>query len=889
MATAPSSNGSFQQTISQHGSGSRQPAMSLVRRDPEAAALISKLVKSREPDRFDSRKESSYFKLDQTKIARISENIRGRINDNQNMMELFPDLELAAQILVSSILSPKDMVNVDPIFRSSTPVFPPELSMKLIEIIQEEVEGHYELKSLLQEILMEILFETGSSIRAVIPEASVDEVINNRTFVSTESLRESLSDIYDAQGNVKNLGYLGAKQVEHTAKKAYDRLFVSTEEYRGTASYTQYTPHLTHNSTAEKPNPFLSTVEIVDNFMLLKMPEVAKKVSKLRSKEIIKRARGKAGVGIESGQVSAANLQNILYKGSQNNAKVFTSIPTKKQTLRKSIGRPLWLKLPSEAVIPIFTPGDVKRHIGYFVMIDEEGNPVNRNTSAAHMQTLSAGLSDSSSSMTSFLLQKARNNLVNNDMKALTLDQASEIFTGIIEPEILERLQNGVNGSNAQAGNNEDFYRIMLARTYANQFTRLVYVPGELVTYFAYKYHDNGVGKSLLDNLKINMSMRAMLLFSRVIAQAKNSINVTHVNMTLDPNDPDPQKSVEVAIHEIMKMRQQFFPLGINSPMDLVDWVQRSGIEFTFEGHPGLPQTKFDFENKNMQHSVPDTELEDSLRKQAIMALGLSPEQVDNSYNAEFATTVVSNNILLSKRVLKTQEIFTPQVSDMVRKIAINDEVIYGKLLDAVKEAKGSVDSFITDDEKAALAEDEEAFLNQMLEEFIETMEVDLPKPDTTSLANQSTAYDEYEAALDKALTAWVSSDIVTTETSGDISGSIDVVKNTVKMYFLRKWMAENGYMTELNDIVGADEDGKPNMDLYDISSEHIQGLTRSCVKFVKSLQPNLAAANTDMANMNVDASGAGSSSSDTPTDTGSDPSLDGGSDIGGMDDLPSF
>jgi hypothetical protein len=102
--------------------------------------------------------------------------------------------------------------------------------------------------------------------------------------------------------------------------------------------------------------------------------------------------------------------------------------------------------------------------------------------------------------------------------------------------------------------------------------------------------------------------------------------------------------------------------------------VQRAGFEFTFEGHPGLPQTKFDFETKNLQHTVPDTDFMEQLRKQTIMAHSLSPEVVDSGFSAEFATTVVANNILLSKRVLQIQEKFTPQLTDFARKLLQHDE-----------------------------------------------------------------------------------------------------------------------------------------------------------------------------------------------------------------------
>ncbi|NYW24484.1 hypothetical protein C6506_28745, partial [Escherichia coli] len=89
---------------------------------------------------------------------------------------------------------------------------------------------------------------------------------------------------------------------------------------------------------------------------------------------------------------------------------------------------------------------------------------------------------------------------------------------------------------------------------------------------------------------------------------------------------------------------------------DLVNWIQRAGLQFSYENNPLIPEVKIDFENANLSHTVPDSDLEEELRKQTIIALGLPPETVDNGFNPEFATTVVNNNILLSKRVLIYQK-----------------------------------------------------------------------------------------------------------------------------------------------------------------------------------------------------------------------------------------
>ena len=479
-----------------------------------------------------------------------------------------------------------------------------------------------------------------------------------------------------------------------------------------------------------------------------------------------------------------------------------------------------------------------------------------------------------------------------NDNKNLTLDQAAKIYSDIVESDLVERLKNGIYGSGAQIAKNEDVYRIMMARTFANQYTRLLYIPVELVTYFAYKYYDNGIGKSMLDDLKILTSLRSILLFSKVMAMAKNSINVTHVAMTLDPNDPDPQKSIEESIHEVIRMRQQYFPLGINSPNDLVDWVQRAGIEFSFEGHPGIPQTKFDFDNKTLNHQIPDNDLDELLRKQTLMAIGLSPETVDAGFTAEFAVTVVKNNILLSKRVLQIQQIFTPQVTDNVQKIALNDHEIINEIITILTESEGLLEKTLTAEEKESLAADKNKFYHDFSELVISSLDVDLPKPDITTLDNLSQSFDEYQTALDKALEAWVNTDILNENVAGELNGSVDVIKQTLRAYFLRKWMSENGFMPELNDIVSTDEDNKPMINIESMMTSHVEGLTRSSVEYLNKLKANRAAATKDIQAMNVsdvEATGGGDTSSiGDETSTGGD-DIGGGNDLSddfGMDDL---
>lgn len=860
---------SLKNVIKLVNSGKSYPALQLVKSSPETAALISKLVKPVERGDFDLKDKKSHYNLNHSQLKDISESIKSRIKDNENIALLFPDIELAIQILVSSILSPKDMVKTDIIYRTREPILPSEITMKLIDIVTNHIEGYYGLKDDLAEILRDALFTTGSYIKTIIPESAVDEIINSNQEISTESI----SELFVSGNKTTNLGILGNPGTANK-RPALERFIHSdrTLNYDPIVKMTDETPK-------GKTEVSLEHLEVTDNYKLLKLPKVIEAANKNKIKKIIK----SKNIGLESNKLNNVQLGNIVYKSPKQGTDTFVVIPRKANVKRKSVGRPLTLRLPSEAVIPVYIPGDESKHIGYFVLVDEDGNPLTMDANSEYVDGLSSMTNlqghAQNQSLSSMLIQKAKRNLVSmNDQP--TLDHVTKVYANIVETDLIERLNNGIYGKNVAISDNEEIYRIMLARSLATKFTRLIYVPAELTTYFAFKYFSNGVGKSMLDDLKFLTSLRAIMLLSKVMAMTKSAINNTHVNITLDEDDPDPQKTIETAQHEIAKIRQQYFPLGINTPVDLVDWIQRAGIDFSFEGHPGIPAVKIDYETRQIQPNMPDSELDELLRKQTFMAMGLSPETVDNGFNSEFATTVVSNNVLLAKRVSQLQNKFSKDLSDFIRKLVINDSVILEELKAALLESKGSVENHLTDEEKEIFSNNENVFLDDLLERFMDSLVAEFPKPDTTTIETQSEAYNAYEEALDKALTAWVGSELVTSDTSGQIADNIDTIKSILKSYFLRRWMADNGYMVELNDIITTDDDGKPNLDIYDISKSHLEGLILSATKFINNMQGVKTATDKDLNNMNVE-----EGSSMSSTDTSSDTSDEVGSDDTGADD----
>jgi hypothetical protein len=292
--------------------------------------------------------------------------------------------------------------------------------------------------------------------------------------------------------------------------------------------------------------------------------------------------------------------------------------------------------------------------------------------------------------------------------------------------------------------------------------------------------------------------MRGILLFAKINALSKNSIAITKVNMTLDEDDPDPVKTIEEAMHEVIRMRQQFLPIGVSSPIDLAEWVQRAGLEFTFEGHPDLPNTKFDFETNKMNFDVPDSVLEEELRKQTIMSLGLSPETIDATMSPEFATTVVENNILLSKRVTIIQNTFEKQFNKHIKTICEYDVFIKNKVIKILKDNENEFKELFKQNNENNNTDNVELNYDEIYNEIINNINFEFVKPDSITLENQKEAFDKYKESLELVVDLYVSEETLNKLAVEDLTDNVSDFKEMLKSYFLRKYITEKGFISEL-------------------------------------------------------------------------------------------
>ena len=762
---------------------------------------------------------SSSFSLNRAALQKLYERVTHVKKNNKYLIKLFPDIELAIQILVSSILSPKNMNDIKINYKiTKSFTLDSTFQAEIVDAIASYVSQNYELEEKLADILREALFGSGAYVVAVIPESSVDEAINQdlMTTYSAESIDAAVTKFIKTAVEPINI----IKANPQNTKTTYTSI-KNPQDFVGYITQQDF-------------------IKITDNYNIFQFSKVKDKLTKKIIKRLIK---SNDKVSLESAEkLSYLDIfRPINSQSVQNDLQI---IKTGRETKRYSIGKPLFFKIPTEATIPVFIPGDPTNHIGYFVLLDENGKPLNTENTELDFDSLAQTLNVDANAKNLTPVQKAYKNLVYDSTENVSPEALFEIYKNVVENQIYNTIKNSLYGSDVEISQRDDIYFLMFSRALASRKTAIIYLPKELVVYFAFNYNQFGIGKTLLENLSILASLRAIMLFAKVMAYAKQSIDVTKVNISLDPNDPDPEKTIEQIQESVLKLRQNYFPLGINNPVDLVNWIQRAGLQFSYDNNPLIPNVKLDFENANISHTIPSSELEEELRKQTIIALGLSPETVDTGFSPEFATTVVNNNILLSKRVTLYQKTLCKHLKNLIEIIVENDEDLKAIIKRTIADNIENIESSLDDQEKEILNKDKNEFIDYYLEKLLANLIVELPKAENTNITNLSQEFDIYKENLEKVLDSVISDEIFNSSLAESISGNIQDIKNIYKHYFLRKWMADNNYYSELLEITSMDEESVKG--IIDLISTHLKTTAANIENLLKTINPNIKQTNSE-------------------------------------------
>ena len=726
--------------------------------------------------------------VDTGKLQSIVNHQAERMNDSEGIMELLPDLTIVESILVSSILSPKDLRDVL-LNITVAKNAPPEIA----DIVKKHFTTIYNLESKLYDILAEALFTKGSFVRLIIPPKSISKIIHQNTY-GLENIDDS--NKLSRKFNYENIAKLEFQPIGLLEKKINTNTCISLEDiwsdvftstaFSGFKEKFNVNSEIKFNKTDKNVIDLNNLLEITDNALYLAMPAVVNSVSKIQTRNILQIAYG---------------LEDIYNGTSEKTEYINRSVKFLPQDIIPEIDlieeselNPLVLNISQESCIIVHVPGDPKKHVGYYVFIDEQGNPIKYNRKSNKWRELDTKLKNNMAQQAFTNTLQIGLSYVSSGSGNITYDTTKSendtllnIYRESFDRKLEEAFNKGGTGKTIEVSDPEELYRVVLARQYEKQRTRVVYVPVELCSYIAFNYADTGIGISLLEKTKLLSSFRAVLMFASIMAGVNSSINRRKMTIKLEEDDANPRETIEEIINEFLSVQTKGSPYGMLNPVDIVDSLQRAGIQFVIEGNDSFPSIDIDIAENKHEVTPPDDALIDKIRDMHYRALWVEPDVAINSTNVDFASVAASNNVLAAKRYNSIQKRYTEQQSIFIRKYILAGGPLFNEIRSKLEEC--------VDKEKPTLYE------------LIDSITLTLPAIDTAVLSSQSKAYDDYCAVVDKVIDSFISEEMLKETLGGEnIGTNITTIKLAIGNLLKRDYARSENILPELDNLINSED-----------------------------------------------------------------------------------
>lgn len=711
-------------------------------------------------------------------IQPISDDVQTRKFEAEQMKRLAPEIEQASAIMIPSILAPNDLQDNTLSFTTScADLQSEEIIGKVNAFLTEYFSDNLELNKKLAEWLDTILYGAGSKPILILPELYLSNMIKANLFAAAEEfggLEAYLlnHDLFsEGSGNVKPK-FSECILDQKSKLKVYDNLKGANEALLAEADEKP-------DKTETKVTKELTAIEKIlvkhiaaneDIVTIHEDPSVAG-LSALKQKYNKKKRDQKV-------QNMFQQFEDVKFKPEE-----LISFDDIGYNEEDELGHPMVLELPPESVIPIHTPGTPSDHIGYFIMLDKHGNPVN----ATKEPDKDKG-SILKSSFHAMFQTKGAQNL--SDMLVETTDYEGsvvKVYEQMLDSYIQKTL-NAMTIENVDISKNQYIYKCMFRRFLEKKKTKLVFVPKEFLIYYRFAHNFDGTGKSKLEDIKFIMSLRITLMISKIMAAMDEAVVRQKLNLTFDEKISNPL--------EIMKkVKSRFIESKIvnftYNPAQVVKSIADRGLTIIPNQIPGLEDFAIETEDNQSSKQRPDETLMEDLDRWFTLGLGPPPSAFNNLSEDEYSRSVATTNLFFSKQIRNYQDLVCGFTTQLVKTYIQFSKPLKEQLKELLKDkADDDKTSATTGDDGSGSVE--ETVLTKRLEEVIANLKAVLPPPNIAPDKAQFEEFKEYQDIIESMVDTMYSTELL--EKDRDASEELTMIKAYVRSQMMREYLNTSGF-----------------------------------------------------------------------------------------------
>lgn len=821
--------------------GVKTPKLNMMNKDPVTKSILGILTPEENKPKNKTGASNSSANKDQISKAtleRISKITSTTIDANRELMESVPGAFKALSILQAAILSPRDLTTINLSYTSETyEGRNNDLNTMLLDKVKDYVENNYKITDRLQDIVADILFYKGGRAIALLSSSALDNVINGHVRASMEALEEEYKD-----GEFINRGWLGDNDatIAKGTRRASLESLISGE-----------VPPMTDPVVADSRY----NITVTDNDSILRLPQLKLMLARNAMSRKVRVPRGLRGggptrsYGIEAlddkgkpkqkdgsrNDVSIAKklneeqyvgIYNQLFKTRDYQQTDLVEIRRDDELTMENVDAVLWTDLPFESVVPVHLPGNPRARIGAYVLLDGDGNPLSTAEDENQYQDIQQNKMDTANAIdgTKGIIEMAQE-YKNGSSDQFSMVEFRRKINEEIERDLVQRIVNGTFAQKVALGMTDEIKQMMFARTLRNLKTKVLFLPEESLVYFAFDYNRFGIGRSLLERSRLYASMAMANVISTTLANISASANVTTLGINLDPDNPEPDATVETIVTTHLNSNRTMSSLiGARNPRDVINIMDEAGVIVKTSGHPGYPDIDVDVSYDKRNVTPPDAEWNDRLLEMLWNMWGVDPALLSSQNNTQFAIEHINNNALFRKSTGMQRNMLCATLSELVQKIVaksgnlMND--LYAVISDNKKlwiptSKKGKEQLKELKEDHPEIDNNDQSLANFILVNFINSIELTLPEPMEGDIDEQNRAYDTMRQRYENSFKDLFTDDVLSYILGeGADTSKFEVWRQNLVAHKMREWMAGSGSYADITDLCKVDDESNASITL---------------------------------------------------------------------------
>lgn len=643
-------------------------------------------------------------------LQNISQNTKSSEEKVKNLVALNPEISKARKIYVASIMSPNDLQEELVKITIDDPTMEEDLKVEVEELLNNFFNKQLDFGTKLSEWIGEYSYEVDAKPIMILPKSNIDRMLEHQKAVDSGKLFTESDHFCFPQKNKKD------DIVDSIYQEAWE-VFEPKLDSKG--------------KIIDKKKIIKQQCETVYTFIQnhKEYCNITTDIGKVFNAKEIKSQNLK--------KVSDSLLNDMFNTFLGQN----TNILAIKDDVKNGDDQPILLELPAKAVVPIIIPGSKTEHLGYFILMDEWGNPLtifnDYNTLGDPDERLAKG---SSAALFNSTLPIFNNNFFNDPKYKY---EVNESIFNIAMKQIFEDKFKKSKNLDLPLSEFEALSKFMFHQMLHKNRTTVLFVPESLIVYYCDSFKDDGTGQSKVGSIDFVLSLRTTLIIAGVMGAIRAAIDKENIEVTIDPKNTNPDATIEMIRNIAIDKKKLNF--NSTSPSLITRNIADAAVSVIPKNFKGL-----DFELTRSKDSVASDyrpaseELLNYLSDMYMSSLDVPPSSLNKLAEDEFAKSVTTNNIIFSNDIRKVQKRLKRLNKKLLSTYLRFSKNNQNQLLDLFRKRKGLneenknyktsdneigyIDGNIkdnSDDNKPLYTEDEQKFLMSV----INNIEADLPAP----------------------------------------------------------------------------------------------------------------------------------------------------------------